>query len=213
MGQYQHVFFEPWIGPQYENGGLWNRKVLIVGESHYDEWEDGETPKVIKHDLQRGFTRGCVQEVVNGVRGARYWNRVRNRLGGEEHENQTSAIFWNKVAFYNFIQSPVSGGPGIKPKPSQWAEAVTPFGEVLGRLKPARVVFTGTRLWSYVPRRRGKLPDVEVAGQSLPVEFFEIDNGRHVYVTATPHPRSQYFTRTLTPPLREFVVRDWAQDT
>ena len=210
MARYHRVFFQPWVGPQYDGEGLWKRKVLIVGEAHYDEWSDGEPARVSKHDLHPGFTQQCIQELVDGRREARYWNRVRNRLGGEEHENQHSAVFWNKVAFYNFIQSPLAGGPGATPKPSQWAETATPFGEVLGRLKPARVVFAGTRLWSYVPRRRGKVPDVEVAGKSLPVEFFEIDNGRHVYVTATPNPRSQHFVRTLTPALQEFVLRDWA---
>ena len=213
MDQYRHVFFEPWLGPQYRSGGLWDRKVLVVGESHYDEWQEGTPPELIKHDLQRGFTQECVKEVVDEKGGARYWNRVRNRLGGEEHENQPSAVFWNKIAFYNYIQSPVSGGPGARPTRAQWAKSALPFQEVLGRLQPDRVVFTGVRLWSQVPSRQGKLPDVEAAGQQLPVEFFELDDGRRVFATATPHPRSQYFLRALTPPLREFVLRGWVRDT
>ena len=28
-------FFEPWIGGNYENGGLFGKKILALGDSHY----------------------------------------------------------------------------------------------------------------------------------------------------------------------------------
>ena len=28
-------FFEPWIGENYENGGLFGKKILALGDSHY----------------------------------------------------------------------------------------------------------------------------------------------------------------------------------
>lgn len=30
-------FFEPWIGENYENGGLYGKKILALGDSHYCE--------------------------------------------------------------------------------------------------------------------------------------------------------------------------------
>ena len=212
--------FDPWKGPEYEGNGLWDRKVLVVGESHYDEWreidKDGkEQRSTTKHKLLRSFTQECVQEVVNGMGGARYWTTVRNRLGGEEHEKQSPDCFWNKVAFYNFIQSPVSGCPelGSRPTQTQWKAASTPFLEALERLRPDRVLFTGKKLWSYVPPRHQKLHDVVAEGQKLPLEVFLLKDGKRVYATATAHPRSNLFVRELTAALHEFVVCDWAHET
>lgn len=200
MFQYQEVYFEPWVGSEY--GGLWGRKVLVVGESHYDTW-DGE-----KHLLSRAFTQECVQEKIDLGGGARFWNCIKNRLGGEEHERGTSDVFWNKVAFYNYIQSPVSGGPGARPTPAQWREAAVPLREVLAILRPDRVLFTGRALWTALTPRDGKQPNIEFEGQSLPLEFFSLNDPKNVYVTATANPRSSQFIRLLSPILHEFVVRD-----
>ena len=123
VSQFQHVYFEPWKGPHYGDSGLWGRKVLVVSKSHYDTWSDKPPTPETKHELSRNFTTECIREVVDGAVGARFWNCVRNRLGGEEHENQSSAVFWNKVACYCFIQSQVSGRAGTRPTPPQWAAA------------------------------------------------------------------------------------------
>ena len=31
----EHVFFKPWVGRNYENGGIFSKKLLVLGESHY----------------------------------------------------------------------------------------------------------------------------------------------------------------------------------
>lgn len=213
--------FDPWVGSQYKGNGLWNRKVLVVGESHYDEWrEKGKDQcwqrSTTKHKLLRTFTQECVQDVVNGNGGAPYWPAVRNRLGGEEYEKQSPDVFWNKVAFYNFIQSPVPGcPPKARPTQAQWEAAPALLKQTITRLRPDRILFTGKStgprksLWNYVPCRNGKLPDIEVDGVSLPLEFFTLKDGKRVYVTATAHPRSNLFIRALTPALKEFVVGTW----
>lgn len=28
-------YFEPWIGENYENGGIFGKKILVLGDSHY----------------------------------------------------------------------------------------------------------------------------------------------------------------------------------
>ena len=212
--------FDPWVGSEYEGNGLWNRKVLVVGESHYDEWrekdKDGKYQRsTTKHKLLRTMTQECVQEIVDGKGGALYWTAVRNRLGGEEHEKKSPDLFCNKVAFYEFIQSPVSGCPGTgsRPTQTQWEAASTLLLEAIERLTPDRVLFTGCELWSYVPPRHHKLRDVVAEGQRLPLEVFLLKDGKRVYVTATAHPRSNLFVRKLTPALHEFLVRDWAHET
>ena len=86
MPQYRHVYFRPWIGAEYEGEGLWGRRVLIAGESHYDEWSDPPIeglppPLVTKHELSQTFTEECIREVANGERGvARFWNWSKTSL-------------------------------------------------------------------------------------------------------------------------------------
>jgi hypothetical protein len=210
MLQLEHVYFEPWKGPHYEDSGLWGRKVLVVSESHYDTWSDNPPAPETKHELSRNFTNQCVQEVVDGAVGARFWNGVRNRLGGAEHENQSSAVFWNKVACYCFIQSQVSGRAGTRPTAAQWAAAPAILREALAILRPDRAVFFGDEVWWHVPPRDGKLTGIDVVGRRLPLplEFFTLEDGKRVYVTQTAHPRSSKFIRALARPLCEFVTRD-----
>ena len=31
----KHVFFKPWVGKDYSTGGIFKKKILVVGESHY----------------------------------------------------------------------------------------------------------------------------------------------------------------------------------
>jgi hypothetical protein len=216
--QYRHVYFRPWIGTEYEGEGLWGRRVLIVGESHYDEWADlpieGRPPPLVtKHELPQTFTEECIRDVASGEGGARFWTLVRLRLGGAEYDRQQPSIFWSKVAFYDFIQSAVEGGPGSRPTPVQWQAAAMPFREALETLRPDRVLFTGRQLWEHVPARDDKLPDIEYEGHKLPLEVFTLNDRKTVFVTATGHPRSRYFIRGLTPMLREFVVRDWGKSS
>ena len=35
MDKLKHVFFKPWIGKNYQSGGIFPKKILVVGESHY----------------------------------------------------------------------------------------------------------------------------------------------------------------------------------
>lgn len=215
LSKYKYVYFEPWVGPDYDRGGLWGRKVLIVGESHYDEWADeaeaGQPPlPVTKHHLSRNFTQECVQDILEGGKGAVFWKRILNRVGGHEYEDRSLPEFWNRVAFYNLVQSPVCGGPGRRPTTEQWNAIEDPLREVIAVLKPDRILFTGWTMWGYVPPRDGVCEPIVAGDQKIPLEYFLRDDGTPAFVTSTAHPRTQYFVRRLSPLLHDFVVRDWA---
>ena|SRR5437867_8985001 len=90
------VFFELCKSASYD-AGFKGRRFLIVGESHYDKWK--YLGILQEHELPRDFTKECIKELFDGTPGARYWNRLRYRLGDRE---QSPPEFWNQVAFYNF---------------------------------------------------------------------------------------------------------------
>ncbi|HTV32040.1 MAG TPA: hypothetical protein VME69_02920 [Methylocella sp.] len=199
---FHYVNFNPWVGEHYATG-LWGRKLLIIGESHYTQW-DGET-----HNLSHEITRECVLEILNGEGGAPYWSRVLNRVGGDEYRSRRSD-FWNQVAFYNFIQSQLNGGAGTRPTLTQIKEAGSAFEEVVKYLKPERIIVTGRTVGRYFKKIPGyqQLTSLRTESEPLPVGYFNFTQKKN-FITITGHPRSAYFPRSLSPVLKEFIERDF----
>jgi hypothetical protein len=59
--QYQNVYFEPLDRRAVLQQGSVGRKVLVLGESHYDEWADDPSRRDVttKHQLTRTFLQQC----------------------------------------------------------------------------------------------------------------------------------------------------------
>lgn len=137
------VKFCAWIGPSYGTE-IW-RRLLVLGESHYDTNEPPER-----------FTCDVVQRVVSGhdhgyrtrlfTKIARLFLRASERL---DTSRQACRGFWESVAFYNYVQDYL---PRVRsrPTPAQWSAASVPFEEVLGIHKPDAVVVLGAELGRHV---------------------------------------------------------------
>lgn len=65
----KHVFFRPWVGDNFSNGGLWPKKILILGESHY-QWDE-EIPLTDKN-----LTIQCVREQIDGGYTKAFWTNI-----------------------------------------------------------------------------------------------------------------------------------------
>ena len=178
----QGVAFLPWIGKKYEEG-FHGRRLLVLGESHYDEWE-GE-----KHFLGSNFTRECIQEVIARDPGAVFWPRLEQALLNETRNNgwppNGGPPLWDKLAFYNFVQSPISGGPRVRPSWKAFQESRRPFRSVLEQLRPDRVLVCGKRL------RNGMEP-IPPGEDYLhgDVQAYRFADGTKVCYLATVHPSS-----------------------
>ena len=44
---WNNVIFIPWIGKQYFNGGIFGKKILVLGDSHYCQDNDCKTCGVL----------------------------------------------------------------------------------------------------------------------------------------------------------------------
>ncbi|MDQ0324599.1 hypothetical protein J2R99_000448 [Rhodopseudomonas julia] len=145
--------FEPWVGEKYSHeSGFAGGRLLILGESHYSKRveEIGETPEKFTENVVRyfGIERrhnffGKVQEVVTGV----------------PRKQQTAAdkkVFWNAVAFYNWVPTivdgrPVSeGGARRRPTDDMFRAGGAPFQVIRRRLEPRAVIVCGLTLWDHV---------------------------------------------------------------
>ena len=105
------VKYLPWVGEHY-NAGFLGKRLLVLGESHYDKWEDE------KHELGQNITRECIQDVFKRD-GAQFWRYLEQALLNQGRKDGWAPSggepLWNQFAFFNFVQSPVQGGPRVRP--------------------------------------------------------------------------------------------------
>ncbi len=177
----QGVNFLPWIGKKYEQG-FCDRRLLVLGESHYDEW-GGE-----KHLLGKSFTRECVEKVINRNDCSGFWKYLEQALLDEVRSDgwcrSGGMPLWGKVAFYNFVQEAVSGGARKIPGRSAFQKSHAPFRIVLERLRPERVIVCGKRLWSNIENRD------ENNYCHNDVQAYRLRDKTKVWCLATVHPSS-----------------------
>ncbi|MDE2831931.1 MAG: hypothetical protein OXN20_17600 [Gemmatimonadota bacterium] len=139
----QHVFFKPWVGNNFSEGGLWSKKVLILGESHY-QWDENIP-------LTEDLTIQCVQEQIAGGRTKAFWTNIVIALLNVRPSLKDKYRCWQSVAFYNYIQCSVGFGPRVRPSPEMWEKSQEPFFEVLNDLQPDCIIVLGYQLWDNLP--------------------------------------------------------------
>lgn len=98
-----HLFFKPFIGRDYSDGGIFKKRILIVGESHYceDACEDCGKDKTSK------CTRFTIDTVNNYLQfgDTDGWRntflKFERSLVGHTTTPEESRRIWQSVAFYN----------------------------------------------------------------------------------------------------------------
>ena len=63
-----HVFFRPWIGKNYQSGGIFQKKILVVGESHYCDGCEECGLKFKPQGCDALNTSGVVREFLDGCK-------------------------------------------------------------------------------------------------------------------------------------------------
>lgn len=170
----ENVFFKPWVGKDYESGGIFKKKILVVGESHYC----GDCPECGNLTEASGCsnftTEHCIVPLLDGYKAG--WtgtfHKFERSLVGHETDLQESRKIWNSVAFYNYIQKALSG-PRMSPAWADFRDAETAFFETLDTLKPDLVIVWG------VGRMFDNMPGGERwrNGETLTVDGYTVKNG------------------------------------
>lgn len=135
----KNVNFKPFVGEYY---GLSYPKILILGESHYNEgYSDDEsdyTIAVIKSLGQR----------INGKR-HRFFTTIAKVLTGKLDtylDAPSAKAFWDTVAFYNYVQEFVGTRARQRPTVEMFQESKEAFLQVLEMIKPTIVIVVGVAL-------------------------------------------------------------------
>lgn len=144
------VTFQPYIGDDYEQG-INGTRLLILGESHYCK----ERCRPVDAEAKSQFTRKIIRDLATS-RSYRYFTTILRLVLEESRSKKIHSTprrdFWNKVAFYNYIQDFVGVKSLDRPLKDQWQDAQQPLLNVLERLQPQLVLVTGQELKDHLPK-------------------------------------------------------------
>ncbi|SFU70157.1 hypothetical protein SAMN05216480_11456 [Pustulibacterium marinum] len=92
-----------WIGKNYS---LQENKILLIGESHYAQNEDGSPNEEYYNDFIKNpnITIEIIEQLIDGNTWKIFDNTYRLLLGST---NVVKSEFWSKVSFFNLIQRPM----------------------------------------------------------------------------------------------------------
>lgn len=153
------AYFEPWKGSDYESGGIFNYRILALGESHHcnDVCRYKKTCGVSGGKFKNkchSFTTDRVKEFLNGGGGGHWGNTymkfTRVLTGGRDNPFELRPV-WNSIAFYNFLQTGFINSPreAIGDN-SVFAKSLPYFESVVAELQPDFIIVWGNRVWNTI---------------------------------------------------------------
>ena len=154
----QHVNFYPWRGARYDTG-INNKRILILGESHY--CEDSDKSQKSRHRCPKEFDNYCmscymdrechektIDTIVEHLSSENYRTHktFESLVNGHSLSEKERFEFWHHLAFYEYIQyaQPKPKMPLKQGDPTQNRNA---FLEVLELLKPDKIIIWGKRFY------------------------------------------------------------------
>lgn len=189
-----HLFFKPFIGRDYSDGGIFKKRILIVGESHYceDACEDCGKDKTSKCTR---FTIDTVNDYLqfgdtDGWRNT--FLKFERSLVGHTTTPEESRRIWQSVAFYNYVQRAMNAARQ-SPDDMDFKSSAPAFSEVLDALQPDLAIVWGRRLWERMSDRQWEpLPDKDIEGYTVESGNYVLDSGKRVLATYVYHPSTGY---------------------
>lgn len=137
----------PWVGTEYPKGKEF--RLLIVGESHYAQDEN----MCFNIDYYNNFindkksTQTIVEQEICDISNRPFFRNTYHALFGAN--KIVKKFFWTKVAFYNYIQSPMKTRDERPSKENYYLGWET-FYRVLKVLKPTHCIFLGSEGSKYM---------------------------------------------------------------
>ena len=189
-----NVFFKPWVGKNYESGGIFGKKILVIGESHYCDGCNtcGSRP----NDDECGvLTEIVVKIIING--GTSRWTgtfrKFEKSLIGHDTTPEQSAKIWQSLAFYNYLQVAVSNAREAG-ESHDYKASETAFFEVLDKLRPDLIIVWGvTRMWDNMPSQGWeKGEEIKIDNYSVKNGWYTLAGGHRVRSIWVYHPSAGY---------------------
>lgn len=159
------MFFNPAIGNNYLSGGIFNKKILVLGERFHCTEKREKCDNVCHKNGCREFATDVINRITAGEKC--YWTRTFRRfehaISGRVITNHDSKRIWRSVAFSNYVQEAM-GSPNEIPSAAQFKNAEIAFFELLELVRPDAIIAWGKRLLHVMPggENYSKTPDIIV---------------------------------------------------
>lgn len=192
--------WNPWVGKDYAGG---ERRVLIVGESHYikEESEEVTQSNMERFKSDKSFTRACLNEVlIDGDWGNRTYLNLMEALCDRSVVTEDKEML-QRIAFYNFIQRLLDYSCKERPQAEDYRTAWECFLKVVNVLQPTDCVLVGlesTQAFEEVMSEHGirhsGIETQEVVNNSYPRKAtLELESGNILDILFIRH-SSAYFS-------------------
>lgn len=183
------IFFKPWIGELYGDKGIFGKKILALGLSHYC--------RHCKHDCEfnnefycTNITNRVITDYLKDEK-AEYNSTFKNfeKAISPNNSKYSTKEIWNSIAFYNYVQRAVPY-QGADPTAEQWKVSEEPFFEVITELKPELIIAWGTSLLynCMPPENWRKGEPIEIEGKKIKYGFYKTYDDAECDIVFIYHP-------------------------
>lgn len=108
-----NIFFQPFVGRHYADGGMFGKRILILGESHYCDEDCTDCGDCRLHRECMGFTQNVLADYLDETNERQDWMRTfvkfERSLVGEETDQALRQKIWDSVVFFNYLQVAMGG--------------------------------------------------------------------------------------------------------
>lgn len=180
------VMFLPWIGTEYQQG-IKGKKVLVLGESHYCANEGDAVPTLTQEIIMDLFNPNSPHEGYKNT-----YTKFAKAIAGTDLDYKGKEKVWNSLAFYNYVQVPISGAR-VAPTAQEFRAAESALFEVLEQLQPDYVIVWGNRLYDNLPNTGAQGKEVIMSETDLhEVWCYTLSNQKIVPMLRMTHPSAAY---------------------
>lgn len=164
----------PWIGKDYQNGGAFKKRLLVLGESVY--CGDQCSPCVGCPN----FTITCIEKYIhndinNQDKWAKTYNKFESAIMGYKIPIQDREKIWNSFSLHTFFQKALNN-PREDLGDMDYDMANDCLMKILRQLRPQGVLVWGMRLWGSMTDEHWTGTDPISNEYVSPTGFYTIDN-------------------------------------
>lgn len=198
----KNVKFNPWVGSAYAQG-IEGKKMLVLGESHYCADPADATPEITNRIIKLLFDPNAEHEDFMNT-----YTKFERALAGKPLSFAEKEQWWNKIIFYNYVQTPLSG-PRKEPIQQEFTDSEAAFFEVLEMYRPDCVVVWGKRLYNNLPKRGRQLDDLILPdGDGFETWAYDLPDGHTVELLPITHPSAAFIPKYWHKVIWAFIRRE-----
>ncbi|MDY4610065.1 MAG: hypothetical protein SPD11_05560 [Sphaerochaetaceae bacterium] len=190
------IVFEPWKGENYKTGGIFGKKILVIGNSHYCDAKMLEkypacrkAGRCLKNcEGCANYTKDAICDHLEGC-GHPIYGKIEAMLYRCSGTDKPYKDVWNSIAYYNYIQQSLVSGSSHAAK-DLYDESEQAFWQVLEDLRPSYIIALGkSAMWTYMSGASWTLESpIEYEREKVNCGIYTLSDGTPIHAIWVLHP-------------------------